>query len=699
MSNEEQRRAFAEYMGTTAKAGQLFHSYSQGSQVPPAAPTPPPLGQQQNSPQNLQQQIPPVFQQPQFQQQVPPLFQQPQFQQQQFPPQFYQAPIVDPILSMPVLPRPTNYVYLARYQEPPAVQPPIGDYSVGWKYKDPNAKPRPHNSPTFPPPDIKFSPSGEMKIERAGHVKESYRQHHFEYERQEKLDTPPHSPPPSESADGLPVLLCHVCRDCGEMRSAGFHRQNPVIPGQPLTSSSCRRCTKKKKKRGKERCTRRSIHVKTCRSDDPCDWADINIQFGGEHRKHGTRGRSHSVYDPPACVPPIIKRKESKSRLGLRTLQDIKPPSILRARSVSPVYVDDRLHAYPMPYQILPDQRAFLRDPDVPHGILKSPGMNRETSYRRHMNSQESARVEIGGPKVQFRSESARRLQRQDSEDGRESPKQLVMERQDARDDYSYYHRREKRYEDPASPPIRDLESLHIRHVSPARSYEKVYYRDNSPARHIEGVRFRDRSPARRVEEFHGRGRSPQRIIRQAHVRHVSPPIRKAEEARPHRAPVDEILVRHVSPGRFDQVRIRDYSPEPRPRDRSPEPRLPSPPDRPPIHYRTFQQYAAIERGPSPRPKPEPQQKGKGKDWDQMTASDSDDSEDQGELMDVRKRRGIDENGEPVTFVTERRRVRLIEEEEKGDEGRFPHEGRDYAHERLEYAYDNRPREGSWRDV
>lgn len=653
------------------------------------------------------------------------------------PPLVAPTPAIDHLPQMPIPPRPPGYVYVPRAY-PPAqsgVQPAIGEYSVGWQYTipvppPPNATAAAPRGP-FPPPDVKAGEGVGAK------VKEHY--YHYEYEKQEAAPSPP---PPKAPAAPPPILFCHVCSECGQMRSNRFHRQNPIIPSKPLVTSACRRCKKKSKRKEKERCVRKSIHVRTCRAEEPCDWPDgpIHIEIGGRGRSR----RSHSVgvyFDPPDSPPQIVRRSSSRTNLGLRVLQDSSPPRILRGgdphrgeyrgRSVSPARIrvrderrdaEDRLAAHPMPYRVLPDQRAFLRESDgsstaprpryeypqsPTRGILKPSGNNRETSYRHEMSmhaSQDSTMVEVGGPKVQFSTESDRRAERIMADRNREQSRRYAIDGHTSSEDYDYFHRSERaqyQIEDPpTSPPITSFENLRIRHSSPTGSYEEVRIRHHSPPprrseddricprspppRHIEDVRVCQRSPVRVYEEVRIRQHSPARNYEEVHVRHVSPHKRGYEEVRiryaspPPRKPSDEVRIRYTSPPRriSDEVRIRHVSP--RPRGRSPQ--------------------RAIGRD-SPRPKE------KEKDWDQVTATDSDNS---GELVDVRSWRGVYERGQPATYVEERRTVRLLEGE-KVDEHRHvfsperPHEygpeRRDYAPERPGYAREYAPPAGSWREV
>jgi len=593
-----------------------------------------------------------------------------------------------------------GYIYLPRTDpspiqrtDPSPILPALGDYSVGWQYTDPNP----------PPPSEAATPRHPMTDPPESRYRaEQFREHRYEYEytSQEALTERPDSP----VAALLPVLLCHLCKDCGQMRSAGFHRQHPVVPGKPLVSFSCRRCAKKNKTK-KERYIRKSFHVRTCKAEEPCDWPtqDIHIEVGGD-RGREKHHRSCSVgvyYDPPGERPQTLRRSESRTNLGLRVLQGIQPPRVLRPRSVSPVHeehreAETRMAEYPMLYRVLPDQRSFSNrneGPAISHhgtprtlyihpqspsgGILKQPGMNYQTSYRHETamrESQESTMVEVGGPKVQFSTEAERRAEKIMLDRNREQSRRHIFDQNS--EDYDYFHRHETaryRTEDPQSLPITSFEHLRIRQSSPIRGpYEENRVRHVSPRR-FEEPPVRQRSPERQFDKIRVRHVSPPRErVREANVRYESPPPPRGELS-------TDAFIRRCSPQRHtsDEIRYR-YIPEPR-RGHSP-PREPSP-DRPCTTYRTVERREIIEHGysfPPPRRDEE-----KEKNWDQVTVTDSDGS---GELVDVRTFKATDENGQPVAFVEERRRVRLIEEE-KGDSerGGYPQERRGYERERENY--------------
>jgi len=560
---------------------------------------------------------------------------------------------------MPKPPKPPGYVYLPRaYTQQPPLQPAMGDYSVGWQY----------TSPVSPLPDVGLSavtakpatgPYPPPDIDASGNVIR-FRENYHQYEYEKAVGEAPEPLPLIEDPPAVPVLLCHVCSDCGEMRSAGYHRQHPVVPGMPAVQSSCRRCVKKNRKKGKEHYSRRSVLVRTCRADDPCDWPNIDIEIGA-----GSRGRRHSRSRSVHIeAPRIVKRSRSRTRLGLGALQD-------RRRELSPRQEYGAKEENRIVYRALPDQRVFSREaeeglppflydhPQLPaRGILKQPSVNRETSYRREVmmrESKDSTTVEVGGPRVQFATEAARRAEKIMSDRNRENSRRRADHAHDS-ENYDYYHRYETvQYPAPnhSSPSIQSFENIHIQHISPTRNYEEVLARreQSPPLRRVEGVRTREHSPApvREYKEIRAQRISPnppRRSVEEVRVRYPSPPSRRVS---------DEVRVRYVSPPprrASPEIRIQHVSPQSR--GGSPE---------------------GIEPPPQPDPSyfPHP----KGRYWDQVTASDSDDSS-ASETVNVRRYRYVAERGEPATLVEETKTLRL-EDNKLDDKYVYPYEQYEHA--------------------
>ncbi|EAT77440.2 hypothetical protein SNOG_15215 [Parastagonospora nodorum SN15] len=194
-------------------------------------------------------------------------------------------------------------------------------YNSNWQHADPmsprNGNPNGYvaarNAMVPSPRDF----SGEIVEDRRRQVNEQY--HYHQYGQPQPVAEPA---PPQVDEQTVPVLLCHTCSVCSSMRSAGYHRNNPVVPGKPLVLTPCRRCKKKIKSR------RRSMssftRIRSCTAEDPCDWPSEAVHVDMERKEH--RGRQPSredvyVYRHSPSRPRIIRQSSSQTRFGLRALQ------------------------------------------------------------------------------------------------------------------------------------------------------------------------------------------------------------------------------------------------------------------------------------------------------------------------------------------------------------------------------------------
>lgn len=501
---------------------------------------------------------------------------------------------------------------------------------------------------------------------------------------------------PQVEEQTVPVLLCHTCSMCGQMRSAGYHRNHPVIPGKPIVTTPCRKCKKRTSNSYRSRATSYT-RVRTCTADEPCDWPRESVHINIDHRERRGRQRSrdeiYASWRTDHMWPRVIKEGSSRANVGLRTLQRSPPRGYrnetrVRVSSLSPgrarygdiwplpdvvqtrphradqSYPDDevwpppdvvkthsyrkkspprpsprivelspsppparsrttrvsyqeesqerrhrspvrrsesrvRLESHPCPYRtVLPDHRVFSQSDEtstngtasesVSRGILKPTYMSYETSYRRRTSmrdSQQSTNVEVGGPRVQFAS-------KQEDETLNSGPTNERPEQYHRYDSHRYIDR-------PASPPIDQMDRLHIRRSSP------------SPRKEYEEIRI-DR--ARRISP------SPPRRYERVRVRHTS-----------------------VSP------------PPPRERTLRNPPSPPSPERSTHSGYRHVPRTKAMERTRSLTPPSQKQVESE----DDMTESEDDD---RGHLIEVRSWKGIDENGQPARFVEEKRKARMIDQ-------------------------------------
>lgn len=677
----------------------------------------------------------------------------------QRPPPLGQAEALNVQQSMSPQVGPSGYSQGVRNFSTPQQQP--AGYNARWQYTDPNSDlaRRLSGAPQGAMVPAARGPSGEIVESRSQQTSELYH-----YQQQYEQSAGPPAPPPQLEEISVPVMLCHTCSHCGRMRSAGFHRNNPVVPGKPLVLTPCRRCNKRIKNHHHSSFAR----IRTCTAEEPCDWPGESFQVEIEHGERRGRRRSRedvyvSQYFPSR--PRVLRRRSNQARLGLRVLQQPSheskattrvrvsslspirssrygevwpppdvgtmpssmpgnahaappsplpthasradevwpPPDIVRAhsyraversprrrtssriieltpspppartrstrivyrsqsrlqerrppsRSLSPdrcAYREERrnndaearMTAHPRPYRpVLPEHTTVLRASDETssntdsmsrmrgespnRSILKPKGRDRETSLRRRQNmreSQQSTRVEVGGPRVHFDSE--RRDERPNYETRGRT--RHLKDRHSIGKDFEHYRQYSRhRYAagDPPAPPIEDFERLRVHRssLSPRQDLREEYRIDR----------------ARRI--------SP------------SPPP----------------LPRPPTAQRYEEVHMRHVSPPPPHRDQPPSPsRLPPP------NYRHVSQTRERTRMPSPLPS---------RRRDTPADTTDSDSVHSGELTEVRSWRGIDENGQPATFVEEKRRVRMIEQGSERDGEFRPVIGRDRVVERR------------WRDV
>ena len=172
--------------------------------------------------------------------------------------------------------------------------------------------------------------SGDIVESRSKQVNEQYHFHQY------GQAMPQEAPPPQPADQTVPVLLCHTCSVCGQMRSAGYHRHNPVVPGKPLVLSPCRKC--KKKIKSQRRSMSSYTRIRSCTAEEPCDWPSEDVRIDIE--RHEDRGRRRSrdvvyVYKRSPSRPRIARRSSSQTRFGVRVLQqDSSPPGVMRKTRV-----------------------------------------------------------------------------------------------------------------------------------------------------------------------------------------------------------------------------------------------------------------------------------------------------------------------------------------------------------------------------
>lgn len=476
----------------------------------------------------------------------------------------------------------------------------------------------------------------------------------------------------------VPVLLCHTCSECGRMRSTGYHRRHPVIPGKPIALTRCRRCRRKSKDHGRSSST--YTRIRSCTADEPCDWPRESIRIDIDRSEHRGRPRSREVYvrHHSPTRPPIIRQDSSQATIGLRVLQqDRSPPRVyyeskIRASSLSPRRAPRYGDIWPPPdvVRMVPsrsdeDRLARGANPNLTSRdeVWPPPDVVRTYSYNKAppapLRRQSSRIVELSpspppptrtsSQRIVFRSQSMERRPRsvspinRDESTGRDAAARLMSHPQP--------YRRVLPRERAISPERGILKSPGGDYETPQRSSmrESQY----STTVEVGGPRVHfDSERAGQPEEPRGRLRytqDPQATSGDREPRpycsqnpyiidSATPPLEQLERMSIRRSPSrDEIRIsraRRISPSppraptsdprRYEEVRIRRVSPPSNQRRR-----------------RSLTPPRARESAS-----------------DDVTDTDSSHS---GGITEVRTWKGIDENGRPATYVEERRSVRMLE--------------------------------------
>ncbi|KAH7379217.1 hypothetical protein DE146DRAFT_625743 [Phaeosphaeria sp. MPI-PUGE-AT-0046c] len=747
MANEEQRKAFASYMGTAGAAASpqspqptaafansgnsyLYQQFP-GLQGLPTVPTPPPAAPSS------------VASFPGYQGVVQGGYPQGGFQFGQQQSAFPQRP--PPLSQSEAFPsqQSSGYVQVPRsYPEQQTSQP---SYNVGWQYSGPTAQGNGHFGSSVATTGAMMPLSRNYQTEilesRTNHMSE---QRHF----QEHGGNNP-SPPVLEV--DVPVLLCHTCSVCRRMRSAGYHRNHPVVPGKTPVSSPCRRCKKKIRSRG--RSISSFTRVRSCTAEHPCDWpresVEIDVEIDGGERRGRQRSREKVfIYRRSPSRPRVIRQSSSQTRLGLRVLQhDRGMPrehmnqAKLRVSSLSP----HRASRYD----------GVWLPPDV---VPMKPSRPEKPQHMAHMNPNLTSRDEVWPPPDVVRTHAYRRipvspLRRQRSRIIELSPSPPPIPRQSSRvEARSEIVERRHRSISPARGRFRDYQQSEAaearmmahphpyRSVAPDRRHMRASddptasmddmsrgrpgspgrgilkqsggYREtprrqmsmrdsqqstavevggsrvhfdslkNQQALPVERGRARHADESRRLndEYEHYHNYSGQRYVDDAHQHDARPPVEGMEHLRvrnslplPEQNFEEEIHIdraRCISsspPSTVEEIPIRSVSPLPRherDRNRYPPP-SPGPPERPLIAG--FRHVSSAEVPSRIRLRsPRPVQRRASED---MTDSDRAHS---GEMTEVRTWKGIDENGQPATYVEERKTTRMLEQgSERGSHAEF----------------------------
>jgi hypothetical protein len=679
-----------------------------GIQGLPAAPTPPPAapssvasypsyqgGYQGGYPQSGFSQV--GYQQSNFPQRPPPLG------QGEVPPSQQ---------SMPPSVRTSGYVQVSRnYSNQP---PPPSNYNVGWQYSDQSAQQKARsnaeaaNRVAMVPSTRNFS--SDIAESKLKHMSERY--HYQEFGQPSSAEV--HHPQIEEQT--VPVLLCHTCSVCGQMRSAGYHRHNPVVPGRPLVLTPCRRC--KKKTKSQHHTMNKYTRIRSCTAEEPCDWPRESVRIGVDHHEHRGRRRSREevrVYRHSPSRPRGIRQSSSQTRLGLCAFQQDQSMSrgprdgmMMRVSPLSPRRASRYDGIWPPPdvvstRPVKPADRPATRiNPNLTsRDEVRPPPDVRTHSYRKAAASpprrQSSRIIELSPSPPPPHTHSTRVVYRSNTVEPRPrsvSPVRVSFCDERRSEDAEARMMSHPRPYRPVVPDQRNFQrtseeiasssdyTSRGRQNSPCRSILKSAGEERETSRRRTSMRESQQSTTVEIggpkvhfssERRNGRP-NPSKQDMAHHSEHARrsddeyqvchnysrhryvddpsppPPVEEMERLRMRRSSpspprrCEEVRVRHVSPF---PARERERTPRPPPASLSPERAAYS-------GYRHISRTRTLSRTRSLTPPPI--QKPADED---VTDSDSAHS---GEITEVRSWRGIDEIGQPATFVEERKTVRMLEQ-------------------------------------
>jgi hypothetical protein len=583
-------------------------------------------------------------------------------------------------------PAPSVYTQLPRnYASQP---PPPPGYNVGWQYTDPNA----------PRANLAGSMSSAMAPTQRGvssvaHSNGKMVDEHSSYYHQAGTEAPP-----QVEEQTVPVLLCHTCSVCGQMRSAGYHCNHPVIPGKPIVTTPCRKCKKRSKNTHRSRATSYT-RVRTCTAEEPCDWPGEPVHVEIDHSERRGRRRSrdeiYASWKTDHLRPRIIKEGSSRANIGLRTLQRSPPRSYqnttrVRVSSLSPGR--SRYEGvWPPPDVVCMDATRSNEPYPASDEVWPPPDVVRTHSYRKQSPPRPSPRiVELSPSPPPARAKTSRVSYQEVPEERRpRSPLRRSESRVRIQSHPRPYrtvipdHRMFSTVED-ASTNDGGSDTVSRGILKPSdMTYETSYrrrtsLRDSQQSTNVEVGGPRVQFAAERREDLHADNRPgdtnseayhryearsyvdqpaspPTDRMERLHIRHVSPsPQQHYDEIRIDRA-------RRISPSplrRYEKIRVRHVSVSPPPpREREAQP--PSPPPSERIRYSGYRHVSrakAVQRDSSITPPPSRKHISS---EDDVTDSEDDDN---GREIDVRSWKGIDENGQPATFVEERRKIKMIDQ-------------------------------------
>jgi hypothetical protein len=570
--------------------------------------------------------------------------------------------------------------------------PPPPGYNVGWQYTDPNAPQAARTFAAVAPGTMvptQRNVSTEIVKERAKSTNEYYAYHH-----QTGVEALP-----QVEEHTVPVLLCHTCSMCGQMRSAGYHRNHPVIPGKPIVTTPCRKCKKYMKSSDHSRTTSYT-RVRTCTAEEPCDWPrrSVQVEIDNSERRGRRRSRDeiYASWKTDHLRPRIIRESSSQTRLGLRTLQRSPPRGSKNETRVGVSSLSPGRSRYEGVWPPPDVVRSRPSRSDEPYSasdeVWPPPDVVRTHSYRKASPPRPSPRIVELSPsppperrrtiRSSYRNDSPERqprrsVRRSESRiriDSRPRPYRTVVpdHRELSQSDETSIN------DVPSGPTSRGIlkpadmtyETSYKRRTNMRDSQQNTTVEVGGPrvqfaSEQREGTHYRD-EPADEKYELYRRYENHRCVdepasppidrMERLHIQRSSPsPQRRYEEIRIDRA-------RRISPSpqrRYEEVRVRHVSVSPAPARERTLRRPPSPPSPRRSAYPGFRHVSktqALERTRSVTP---PRSRKQIDSADDVTDSED---EERGRRVEVRTWRGIDENGQPATFVEERSKVRMIEQ-------------------------------------
>ncbi|KAF2009843.1 hypothetical protein BU24DRAFT_427867 [Aaosphaeria arxii CBS 175.79] len=490
----------------------------------------------------------------------------------------------------------------------------------------------------------------------------------------------------SEGPEAFPVLLCHVCSDCGRMRSAGFHRSHPVIPGEPVISSPCRRC-RKYSGSSDEHCERQITHIRECKSDEPCDWPymldDVHVQVDRGRRRSRSRDRDDIYISRHRSTsrPQIIKKSESRTSLGLRALQDqIKSPRLFRRKSkvriasMSPPREYDRVHVEvtrdrspgfpPRKEYLQEDYHVIRRESSLPRVLPRLEMRSRSISparyrYRDDYHEVDVERHEVSHYKASDLVDDFTPLSSPAFSDSYVVPTPRSILKSTSTDVATTHHRRmstpnvarETRYVEVSSPRVEYIQtSKGKQHRERSESRERIKIKTtqrhslDEPYLVREDREYLDRRGSERIRFVE----SEQPLVQEFEEMQIRDRVRSES---PH------VTTRGRSTTRYSTTRSQSPA-ESYERVVSYRGQSPGPHERVTAGYRTVQRPAL------------PESESTTTIIDKQSFQDGRRRpSDPSDFVTVRKWRGLDENGKPATFVEETKRSPCPP---RRDSSRFP---------------------------